>query len=53
MRFASPHTRGAKPGDLAVEQPERFVLVVNKRTARAIGVTVPPVIVLRADRIIE
>lgn len=45
--------RGAKPGDLPVEQPERFVLIVNRKTAKAIGVTLSPVTVLRADKIID
>lgn len=45
--------RGAKPGDLPIEQPERFQLVVNMKTAKAIGVTLSPVTLLRADRVIE
>ena len=45
--------RGAKPAELAVEQPERFELVVNRKTAKAIGVTLSPVTMLRADRIID
>ena len=45
--------RGAKPGDLAVEQPERFQLIVNLKTAKAIGVTLSPVTLLRADKVIE
>ncbi len=45
--------RGAKPGELPVEQPERFELVVNRKTARAIGVTLSPLTMLRADRIID
>ena len=45
--------RGAKPADLPVEQPDRFQLVVNRKTARAIGVTLSPVTILRADRIID
>jgi putative ABC transport system substrate-binding protein len=45
--------RGAKAGDLAIEHPERIELVVNRRTARAIGVKLSPVTTLRADRIID
>lgn len=45
--------RGAKPADLPVEQPERFQLIVNRRTATAIGVTLTPATVLRAERIID
>ena len=45
--------RGAKPGDLAIDQPERFELVVNRKAARAIGVTLSPVTTLRAERIID
>jgi len=45
--------RGANPGDLPVEQPERIQLVVNMKTAKAIGVTLSKVTMLRADRVIE
>ena len=45
--------RGAKPGELPVEQPERFQLVVNMKTAKAIGVKLSPTTMLRADKVIE
>jgi putative tryptophan/tyrosine transport system substrate-binding protein len=51
--YAGKVIKGAKPGDLPIEQPTKFTLAINAKTAKQLGISIPPALQVAADELIE